>query len=548
MASEPPATLSGFLAQQVRLHGERPLILLGERRLRYADADRLSAELARGLLAAGVAKGSRVGVLFANGPDWLVAWLAASRIGAVVVPINTFYTPRELGYVLHHADVQVLLTTSHVLGRDVLAGLETFAPSLSQAGTTIRVAELPFLRHVFVWDDPGGRRFAQPAEALRVLASSSPVTSELLAAAEASVSPADPAIVIYSSGSTAEPKGAIHSHGALVRHPANLNRFRDLTAEDRVYSPMPFFWVGGLVFALLTSMERGAFLICEERFEPGATLALLERERATIVSGWPHYSKAMLEHPSFGERDLSSIRSGNLYEVLPEAVRPKDPELRSNSLGMTETLGPHTIDRMDVDLPERLRGSFGHAVPGVEHRIVDPETGERLPPGRSGEICVRGYSVMLGLQKVLREQTFDDEGFYHTGDAGRFDEDGVLFFEARLGDLIKTAGANVSPREVEVELEAQQEVSSAYVVGLPDPARGQNVAAALVLRPDARLDEASLRKRLRASLSAYKVPRQFFVCEKSELPFTDSGKIDKQRLTALLAARTLPTPLAGSGS
>jgi acyl-CoA synthetase (AMP-forming)/AMP-acid ligase II len=537
MASETPASLPAFLAEQVRRHGERPFVLLGDRRVTYAEAEALSGELARGLLAAGVAKGTRVGVLFPNGPDWVVAWLAASRIGAVVVPINTFYTPRELGYVLQHADVQVLLTTDRVLGRDVLAGLEECAPSLSAAGVPIRVPELPFLRRVFAWGDAGDRPWAQPAEWLREQAASSPVTSELLAAAEQSVSPADPAIVIYSSGSTAEPKGAIHAHGALVRHPANLNRFRDLTAEDRVYSPMPFFWVGGLVFALLTSMERGAFLLCEERFEPGATLALLERERATLVSGWPHYSKAMLEHPSFAERDLSSIRSGNLYEVLPEAVRPKDPELRSNSLGMTETLGPHTIDRMDVDLPERLRGSFGHAVPGMEHRIVDPETGEVLPPGESGEICVRGYSLMLGLQKVAREETFDEEGWYHTGDAGYFDADGVLFFEARLGDLIKTGGANVSPREVEVELEAQEEVSSAYVVGLPDPARGQNVAAALVLRPGARLDEDSLRRRLRASLSAYKVPRRFFACEKGELPFTDSGKIDKRRLAALLAGR-----------
>jgi acyl-CoA synthetase (AMP-forming)/AMP-acid ligase II len=538
MSPESPATLPDFLAERVRLYGPRPLIALGERRLHYAEAEAASGELACGLLASGVAKGNRVGVHFANGPEWVVAWLAAVRIGAVAVPINTFYTPRELGYVLRHADIHTLLTTSQILGRECLAGLEACAPSLASArGPELRVPELPFLRRVYVSGDSGGRAWAQSLAALQPLAAASGVDAELLAAVEAELSPADPAIVIYSSGSTADPKGAIHGHGALVRHTINLNRFRDLKTEDRVYSPMPFFWVGGLVFSLLSTLERGAFLICEERFEPGATLTLLEAERATIVSGWPHYSKALLEHPSFGQRDLSSIRSGNLYDVLPEAVRPKDPQLRSNSLGMTETLGPHTIDRMDVDLPERLRGSFGHAVPGLEHKIVDPESGAVLPPGQSGEICVRGYSLMQGLVKVAPEETFDAEGFYHTGDVGSFDEDGVLFFEARLGDLIKTGGANVSPREVEVELEAQAEVSSAYVVGLPDPARGQNVAAALVLAPDARLDEASLRKRLRSSLSAYKVPRHFFVCEKSELPFTDSGKIDKRRLAELLAQR-----------
>ena len=260
-------------------------------------------------------------------------------------------------------------------------------------------------------------------------------------------------LVIYSSGSTADPKGAVHSHGAPLRHAYNTNQFRDIEASDRIFSPMPFFWVGGFVFNLLSTMHAGAFLLCEEVFEPGATLVLLERERATVASGWPHYSKALAEHPSFASRDLSSIRTGNLYDVLPDSARPADPELRSNALGMTETCGPHTYDRMDVDLPERLRGSFGHAVPGVEHKVVDPATGAVLPPGEVGEICVRGYSLMLGLYKQEREDVFDRDGYYHTGDAGYFDADGVLFFKARLGEMIKTAGANVTPREVEVVIE-----------------------------------------------------------------------------------------------
>jgi acyl-CoA synthetase (AMP-forming)/AMP-acid ligase II len=296
---------------------------------------------------------------------------------------------------------------------------------------------------------------------------------------------------------------------------------------------MPFFWVGGFVFTLLAAMHEGAFLICEEAFEPGATLALLERERATIAAGWPHYSKAMVDHPSFAERDLSSIRAGNLYAVLPDALRPKDPELRSNALGMTETCGPHTIERMDVDLPERLRGSFGRSVPGLEHKIVDPETGATLGPGELGEICVRGYSVMLGLYKREREDVFDRDGFYHTGDAGWFDADGVLFFQARLGEMIKTAGANVTPREVEVAIETFPEVASAFVVGLPDPVRGQSVAAAVVLKRGAALDADAARARLREELSAYKVPRRWLFAAKDALPFTDSGKIDKRRLAAL---------------
>jgi len=527
-----------FIATRTRSFGNRPLALLENRRIRYAEADRESARLAKGLLASGVGKGTRVGLLMPNGPDWIVAWLAVTRIGAVLVPLNTFYMPKELGWVLQHADVHTLLTCARFLNNDYLERLEACAPDLAaQDADSIWIRALPSLRQVFV-SGAGERGWARGFDALGAAADANPrVDDALLTAVEANVAPADPMMLIYSSGSTADPKGAIHSHGAIVRHAFNLNSFRDLTPDDRIFSPMPFFWVGGFVFTLMSAMHAGAFILCEAVFEPGATLALLERERATVVAGWPHYSKAMLEHPSFADRDLSSIRSGNLFDVLPEAIRPKDPELRSNSLGMTETGGPHTIDRMDVDLPESLRGSFGHSVPGVTHKIVDPESGERLGAGEMGEICVRGYSLMQGLHKVERERTFDADGFYHTGDVGHFDADGVLFFHARLGDMIKTAGANVTPREVEVVMEGIADVKSAFVVGVPDPARGQNVAAAVVLKQGASADAEALRSAVRAQLSAYKVPRHFFLFGDAELPFTDSGKIDKRRLAVMLAER-----------
>jgi acyl-CoA synthetase (AMP-forming)/AMP-acid ligase II len=532
-------TVPVFLAQVTKRFGANPLILLGERRISYAEAERASARTARGLVARGFGKGSRIAVLAPNGPDWLVWWLAVTRIGAVMVPLNTFYKPRELGYVLRHSDASALVTVARYLSNDYLERLETCAPGLAgQRAGALYARELPHLRHVFVSGDAGGRAYAEPVAALDAAADANPaIDAAFLAEVEACVTPSDPMLVIYSSGSTADPKGAVHSHGAPLRHAYNTNQFRDFEPSDRIYSPMPFFWVGGFVFSLLAGMHAGAFLLCEEVFEPGATLALLERERATVAGGWPHYSKALAEHPSFASRDLSSIRSGNLYAVLPESARPADPELRSNSLGMTETCGPHTYDRMDVDLPGHLRGSFGHAVPGVEHKIVDPETGATLPPGEFGEICVRGYSVMLGLHKHERDDVFDRDGYYHTGDAGYFDADGVLYFKARLGEMIKTAGANVTPREVEVEIERFPEVSSAFVVGLPDPVRGQNVAAALVLKRGAQLDADTARARLREQLSSYKMPRDWWFAAKEELPFTDSGKIDKKRLAALFAAR-----------
>jgi acyl-CoA synthetase (AMP-forming)/AMP-acid ligase II len=542
-------TVPEFLRTRVERFGERPLVLLNERRIRYGEAAEQSARLARGLLAQGHGKGSRVGLLMPNGPDWVVAWLAATRIGAVCVPLNTFYKPRELGFVLRHADVQTLLTASRYLNNDYLERLEVVAPALArQKADALRLRELPHLRSVVVWGEHD-RAWARGVRELAAAADADPaLDAAFLAEVESCVSPADPMVIIYSSGSTADPKGAVHSHGAALRHSFNLNHYRDLRPDDRVFSPMPFFWVGGFVFTLLSCMHAGAFMLCEESFEPGETLRLLERERATVAGGWPHYAKAMMDHPSFRERDLSSIRSGNLYAILPRELRPRDPELRSNSLGMTETCGPHTIDRMDVDLPERLRGSFGVAPQGVEHKVVDPATGETLPPGQDGEICVRGYNLMQGLYKVEREDTFDRDGFYHTGDGGHFDAEGRLYFKARLGDLIKTAGANVAPREVEVLLEAFPEVQSAFVVGVPDPVRGQNVAAALVLDSGRELSAAQCRERLRAELSAYKVPRHVFFCAKAELPFTDSGKIDKRRLAAQLAERIARGEAGGAGA
>ena len=530
-------TVSVLARTLARHWGDKTLITLRDRHLSYAEADAESRILARGLLADGVGKGSHVGLLMPNGPDWVLAWLAAARIGATVVPVNTFFQTRELDWILRHADVDTLLCSARFLGHDYLECLEEAAPGLAgQSGERLVLASHPLLRRVRVWGESDRKWSTDGPGGLATLAAAQPAIDEaLLREAEACVTPADPMALIYSSGSTADPKGALHSHGALIRHAMNLNGFRDLGPDDHMYSPMPFFWVGGFVFVLLSGMTAGARLLCEESFEPGATLEMLERERATVVAGWPHYAKAMAEHPSFPERDLSSVRGGNLYGVLPESARPRDPGLRSNSLGMTETAGPHTIGRMDQDLPESLRGSFGQAVPGVEHKVVDPESGERLAPGESGEICVRGYSLMLGLYKRERSEVFDEDGYYHTGDGGYFDADGYLFFEGRLGEMIKTGGANVTPLEIERVLEGYAEVKVAHVVGIPDPDRGQLVAAAVVLEAGSGADATEIRARVKAELSAYKDPRYLLVLSAERLPFTDTGKIDKRRLVTLLA-------------
>jgi acyl-CoA synthetase (AMP-forming)/AMP-acid ligase II len=531
-------TTPTFLRYLQEHFAHRELIVYQGRRLTYGAAVEESARLARGLLASGVSKGSRVGLLMPNSPDFVLAWLAAARIGAIVVPINTFYKPRELGFALHHADIEVLLTVDRLLNNDYLERLETCIPQLATlevqagAGNPLFLRSFPCLRQIYVFG-AAARPWSCSREQLFEAGAS--LDESYLAAVEHCVFPADILTIVYSSGSTADPKGAVHTHGGLIRHAFNLNSRRDIEDADRIYSPMPFFWVGGLVFTLHCAMHKGCTLICEEVFKPEQTLELLESERVTLVVGWAHYGTTLVNHPAFAKHDLSSIRGGNIYPLLPDSVRPADPELRSNSLGMTETCGPHSIDRMDVDLPERMRGSFGRAAEGVEHRIIDPDTGERLPAGADGEVCIRGYNVMQGLYKVEREDCFDADGFYHSGDGGHLDEDGYLFFKARLGDLIKTGGANVAPREVEIAIEEMPEVHSTHVVGLPHPDRGQEVACAVILNAGQDLAAATLRQRLKEQLSAYKVPAKVFFCSRDEIPFNDSGKVDKQRLATYLS-------------
>jgi acyl-CoA synthetase (AMP-forming)/AMP-acid ligase II len=517
-------------------HRDKTLIALEDERLSYAEADDRSARLARGLLARGIAKGTRVAILMPNGPDWVVAWLAVTRVGAIAVPLNTFFQARELAWILRHADVDTLLCVASFLGNDYLERLETALPGLCDSRAPLALRGAPYLRRIYVWGEPQ-RSWSESGPDLVADAGGNPaVDSELLRAVESQVAAADPMLLLYSSGSTADPKGAVHTHGSVIRHSYNLVSRRDLKSDDVVWSPMPLFWVGGLLFSFLGGMHRGATMVVEKVFEPEATLRFLERERVTLAVGWPHFGEALANHPTREARDLSSLRAGNLPGVLPDDVVSADPELRPNALGMTETCGPHTWGPQQ-NLPESLRGSFGTAVEGLEHKVVSPETGETLAPGELGEICVRGYSLLQGLYKLEREETFDADGFYHTGDSGYFDGDGVLYFKGRLGDMIKTGGANVTPSEVEAALMAFPEVRSAYVVGVPDAKRGQNVAASVLLERGATVEAEELRTRLKREISAYKVARHLFIDEDGSLPFTDTGKIDKRRLERLLAER-----------
>lgn len=525
------ATAGALVRHAAAYHGTRDLIVADGRRLSFADLDARSAQLARGLIAAGVGKGTRVGLLAPNGPEWVISCFAAARLGAVVVLLNTYYQDRELRWILRHSDVGLLLTVPAHLGHDYLERLERIAPELrDHRDGAIRITSLPYLRSVWTWGEATPQR-SWAGSIGDLFDAAHEVPDVLLNEIEAEVSPADPMVVIYSSGSTSDPKGAIHCHGPVVRHAHNLWPDRELDARDVIYTPMPMFWVGGFSFTLIAAIHAGVTLVFSERFDPAEVLDLIETERITQVVGWPHMVAAILEHPSFAGRDLSSLRAGNL---LASGAGPAP--LRANSLGMTETLGPHTFANARLPLPESKAGSFGLPVPGVEHRIIDPLTGGDVEPGQMGEIWVRGYSVMAGMHKREPSEVFTDDGWYRTGDAGWFDTDGHLFFKGRLGNQIKTAGVNVVPREVELVLEEQPEVSLALVAGVPHPDRGEDVVAAVVLAPGAAITGEELRARLRREIASYSVPRHIEVfTDRADLPWLDSGKLDLRSTAALLA-------------
>ncbi|MDG2305701.1 MAG: class I adenylate-forming enzyme family protein [Candidatus Binatia bacterium] len=527
------ATAGEFIRHVAREFGDATLAVLDGERLTYRQAEERSAELAKGLFAAGARKGTRIGLLAPNRPDWIVCWLAAARIGGLVSLLNTYWKTRELGWVLRHADVQMLLTIDRHLGNDYLERLEGAAPGLAgQDNEAYCLPSLPYLRSVWTLD-PADRSWCGAVGELAERGRA--IGDDVLGAAEESVAPADPQLVVYSSGSTSDPKGAIHSHATVVRHPHNLLQFHDFGRGDVVYAPMPLFWVGGLSFTLLAAMHAGATVVFEESFDPATTLERLEREKVTHVLGWPHVSKALREHPSFPDRDLSSIRDSPGDGLVPKTEGAWE---RAQSLGMTETFGPHTIQPVGLRPASEVRGSYGHSVPGVEHRVVDPVTGAPVPPGALGELWVRGYSLMDGLYKKERSTVFAGDGWYRTGDGGFFDERGHFHYKGRMGDQIKSSGTLVTPREVELVLEGFEEVSSAYVMGLPHADRGEDIAAAVVLRPGAHAEPNALRARVKEEIASYKVPRHLAVlADSKELPWLASGKVDLRALKKRLLER-----------
>jgi acyl-CoA synthetase (AMP-forming)/AMP-acid ligase II len=345
------------------------------------------------------------------------------------------------------------------------------------------------------------------------------------------VTAADPLVIIFTSGSSAAPKGVMHSHGSALGAVQSGLAARCITSDTRLYLPMPFFWVGGFGSGILSVLLAGATLVTEEVPEPETTLRLLESQRVNLFRGWPDQAEALARHADSVDVDLSYLRPGSLEGLLPPGQRSQ-PGARATLFGMTEAFGPFCGYPADTDMPPAAWGSCGKPFPGMEVRIADPGNGKPVAAGTPGMIQIRGPHTLRGICRRSREELFTADGFYPTGDLGHLNEDGFLFYHGRSDDMFKVSGATVYPSEVERGLRAIDGVKNAFVTNVPGAA-GERVGAAVVCGHP--LSVAELRGSARELLSAFKVPTVWLLLESDDdVPRGGTGKPDTHRLREML--------------
>ena len=543
LADEPlgALTLGGFLREVCTRHSGREALVFHPAtgpvvRRSYAEVWDEAFAVARALVARGVTKDTRVGLLATNRPEWISALFGIALAGGTGVVMSTFATPAEIEYQLRIGDVALLIFERSVNERDLAAELVSVCPDIATSRAEVHANQLPFLRHlVCIGEKPiAGGAVESWTE---FLSPDGFVPASLVEAIANEITPTDRALIFFSSGSTARPKAILHMHRAAAIQCWRWRRIFDLDPDVRTWTANGFFWVGNFAMAVGGTFAAGGCLVLQRIFVGSEALRLFQQERVSKLLAWPHQWARLTEDPGYQSADLGSLHYVPMSSPLRTHPTVKtDWEEPLAAYGNTETLSINTIIPAGQP-PEAYKGNHGLPLPGNTIRIVDPLTGAVLARGESGEIAVKGPTLMLGYLRIPPENVFDDAGFFHTGDGGSVDEQGRLHWQGRLNDIVKTGGANVSPLEIDAVLVKCPGVKIVATVGIPHDTLGEMVVACVVCDSGATLDERAVRAFAAQSLSSYKVPRRVLFLAESEVALTGSNKVKTAALRELVAKR-----------
>ncbi|MBB3142044.1 AMP-binding protein [Halomonas organivorans] len=490
---------------------------------------------ARALLALGVAKGDRVGIWSPNCAEWTITQFATAKLGAILVNINPSYRTHELEYALKQSGTSTLILQGAFKTSDYVATLAELVPELSE-GTPAHVDSpvLPDLERVICLDAERALPGMYTWEGM--LAYADEVPASRLAEVQAGLQFDEPINIQYTSGTTGAPKGATLSHHNILNNGFFVARTMGLSEADRMVIPVPLYHCFGMVMGNLGCMTHGAAMIYPgDGFDPHATLQSVAEERATALYGVPTMFIAELEHPEFETFDLSSLRTGVMagsicpIEVMRRVIDQMHMEGVTICYGMTETSPVSLQTQTDAPLDKRVT-TVGTIHPHLEVKLVSPDSGAVVPRGETGELCTRGYSVMLGYwnNEEATDKAIDSAGWMHTGDLATMDDEGYVAIVGRIKDMIIRGGENIYPREIEDFLYTHPAISDVQVIGVPDEKYGEEVMAWVKLSDGEALDEEALKAFCQGRIAHYKVPR--YVKFVDEFPMTVTGKIQKFKM------------------
>ena len=528
-------TLGRVLEREVARHPDREFMVYPDRDLRftYGEFDQRVNCLAKGLLAIGLARGDHLGIWATNVPDWLTLLFATAKIGVVAVTVNTAYRLHELEYLVAQSDVQALCLIDGFRDSDYVAMINDLVPELKSCERgRLRSARFPRLENV-IFIGPEKHRGMYNTQELLLLGAHT--SDEELARAGAGLAAHEVINMQYTSGTTGFPKGVMLTHHNILNNGFHIGERQRFTEADRLCLTVPLFHCFGLVLGVMAALTHGATLVILESFDPLLALASVQKERCTAIYGVPTMFIAELNHPMFGMFDLSSLRTGIMagspcpMEIMKRVIA--DMRCREITIAYGLTEASPVITQTSTDDPIELRVStVGQCLPGVEARIVDPETHAEVPPGTQGELVCRGYNVMKGYYRLpeATAQAIDGDGWLHSGDLGTRDAGGYFKITGRIKDMIIRGGENISPREIEEFLLPMGGIRDIQVAGIASPKYGEEVGAFVIRKEGATVSEEDVRDFCRGKIANFKIPRYVFFVE--GYPLTASGKVQKFKL------------------